>query len=514
VLEAILRADPALARYDAAKVRDAREDLRVADAEHIADGATRVLEAVTKRAAGVVRANPQQAQWLGAELIGENRSTWPAELFRRAGDLVAALRPIWVLSPDSVARSLPAPDPDGGMSCADVVIVDDAGNVGLPEVVAAIARAGQVVVGGDRQRMQPPDGMPSVLGAVAAVAGVRRLGRDHRARDARLSQPLLDCYPAGWESTPGTGGQPGLRLELVADGTGVPGPGEAIAVSPDAEVRRVVELVVQHATQRPERSLLVVTFGDRHAERIEAALRSQAAYRPELSRWLAEHWLESGRGESFLVRSARRSLGLERDVVIVTVGLARTPHGRVLHKFGSIDEPYGVASLLSALTRARWQSLLVCCFTADDLADERLRSDGARLLHRVLSAAEAAADDYPPPPGESTEAAVGGLVADLRDRLESAGLRVREGVVDAGWPIDLAVMDPDDAGRPAVAVDLDGDAYANRGWRERDRQRAERLERAGWAYCTVGALDLFRDPAAEVDRVREVWLRAGQEVGA
>ena len=59
-----------------------------------------------------------------------------------------------------------------------------------------------------------------------------------------------------------------------------------------------------------------------------------------------------------------------------------------------------------------------------------------------------------------------------------------------------------------VAVDLDGPAFAARPARERERQRPERWERAGWTYCKVSALDLYRDAALEVQRIRDAWERA------
>jgi hypothetical protein len=59
-----------------------------------------------------------------------------------------------------------------------------------------------------------------------------------------------------------------------------------------------------------------------------------------------------------------------------------------------------------------------------------------------------------------------------------------------------------------VAVDLDGPAFASRPARERERQRPERWERAGWRYCKVSALDLYRDAALEVQRIRDAWERA------
>jgi hypothetical protein len=59
-----------------------------------------------------------------------------------------------------------------------------------------------------------------------------------------------------------------------------------------------------------------------------------------------------------------------------------------------------------------------------------------------------------------------------------------------------------------LAVDLDGPRYAARTIRERDRQRGEQLVQAGWVHHRVSAIDVFRDPAGEVERIRRAWIRA------
>jgi REase_MTES_1575 len=176
----------------------------------------------------------------------------------------------------------------------------------------------------------------------------------------------------------------------------------------------------------------------------------------------------------------------------------------VLHRFGVLDGDKGAAALTTAISRARGRTTVVCCFTADDLIVDRLRTAGARLLRDVLLAA-----------GGKGTASVGrvssatdGLVTDLRDRLAAAGLPVQVRVGDGSWPLDLAVADPRVPGRMLVAVDLDGPAFASRACRERERSRPARWERAGWAYCKVSALDLFSDPALEVARIRDAWTAA------
>ncbi|HEX2809650.1 MAG TPA: hypothetical protein VHN80_26090, partial [Kineosporiaceae bacterium] len=43
----------------------------------------------------------------------------------------------------------------------------------------------------------------------------------------------------------------------------------------------------------------------------------------------------------------------------------------------------------------------------------------------------------------------------------------------------------------------------------RDCLRRESFERAGWTYVRVAAMDLFCDPAGEVQRIRRAWRAAG-----
>jgi hypothetical protein len=150
---------------------------------------------------------------------------------------------------------------------------------------------------------------------------------------------------------------------------------------------------------------------------------------------------------------------------------------------------------------------VVCCFTADDLIVDRLRTAGARLLRDVLLAAGGRASGSAGRSSSTTD----GLVTDLRDRLTGAGMPVQLRVGDGGWPLDIAVADPRVPGRMLVAVDVDGPAFSSRACRERERNRPLRWERAGWVYCKVSALDLFNDPALEVARIKEAWERAMAE---
>ncbi|HVN11787.1 MAG TPA: hypothetical protein VMT69_06820, partial [Kineosporiaceae bacterium] len=504
VLEALIRSDGRLARHEQDGVGALVDRLREEHTRSVAGARRRVRHAVEARAREAAADHPEQARWLLSEVHRGHRSQWPGDLFQQAGEVVAALRPVWVMSPDAAARLLP---PAGAPGHLDVVVVDDAGQVGFPEAAAALVRGRQVLVAGDRRRLPPATGGPCVLEVVAALAGVHRLHRDHRTRDGRLLAPLLADYP-GWTVTPGVAARSPLEFEHVREGTGVAAPGEEVAVSPDAEVLRVVDLVTEHAVRRPGESLVVVTLGLRHAARIEQALRAEVPHRPELARWLDVHWT-GGISEPFLVRPVHRIAGIERDAVLVSVGLARTPHGRVLHRFGVLDGRHGRACLVAALSRARRRTTLICAFRAEDISIERVRSDGARLLRHVLEVVTAPATRH----GEDGDRrAPDALVADLARRLREAGLPVTASLPAPDRPLDLAVASALDPARMLLAVDVDVPAHARLASVDlRERQRRAAFERSGWRYLRVAAMDLFCDPDREVARIVHAWRAIGGE---
>lgn len=502
VRDTIVHSDERLAGHDPQALRAAAENLREAERARIAAGSALVRTAVTHRAAKVVAARPEQIRVLRTWLTRDDPRLRLADLVRRCGDVLSALTPVWVMSPDTVAACL-APAEPSVSPVVDTVVVDDAGHIGLPEVVAALARGGQVIVAGDRRRLAPPDGSRSVVESLAPFSTVCRLDRDHRSIDGRMLLPLAPRYPEGWQQTPGTGVRAPLFLEAVENGIAIPPPGEELPVSADSEVARVIDLVERHALEHPDDSLIVITLSERHAERIEEALRIELPDRPVLAHWLSGQ-RRSGLAEPFTIRPVQRLLGIERDAAVVSIGLARTPHGRVLHRFGVLDGDKGAAALTTAVSRARHRTTVVCCFTADDLMVDRLRTAGSRLLRDVLLAAGGRLTSSTGRLPKVTDA----LVTDLHDRLAAAGLPVRSRIGDGSWPLDVAVADPRVPGRMLVAVDMDGPAFAFRNCRERERHRPDRWERAGWAYCRVSAMDLAADPDREVARVRQAMEAA------
>ena len=186
-----------------------------------------------------------------------------------------------------------------------------------------------------------------------------------------------------------------MRLEPV-EGAGVVQPGEEAIESTEAEVDRVVELVLEHARTRPQESLGVIALGIKHAHRIEEALRRALTGAEGVGGFFDED-----PPERFFVKNLERVQGDERDAIILSIGYGKTPHGRVLHRFGPLNLEGGERRLNVAITRSRRRMTVVSSLVAADLDPSRLKARGAVMLRDFLAYAESSATVLPSAPGRA-----------------------------------------------------------------------------------------------------------------
>ena len=522
--EEVALRDPRVAAHDGRALTRSVGEFAEADRAVVGANADRVRVAGADRVADVVREHPEQETYLRAEGARARRLAPLRDLVTRCPDLVTAVRPCWVMSPLVVASVLPPGQ------WFDVVVFDEASQVPPAEAVSAISRARQVVVAGDSRQLPPTsffttatdgdpaavgadealtEGVESILDVLAAALPSRRLSWHYRSLDERLiAFANAEVYEGSLVTFPGTGIDPVVRLVRV-QGQGIIGEGESALETTPTEVDRVVELVLEHARSWPHRSLGVIALGIIHATRVEEALRHALAGADDDV--LA--FFDEDRPEPFFVKNLERVQGDERDDIVLTVGYGKTPHGRVLHRFGPLNLEGGERRLNVAITRARRSMTVVSAIAADDLDPARLRARGAVMLRDFLSYAaggplpgvpadgSTGSDAVPAAPVAGTRSVV---LADLARRLRGHGLVVHEDVGSSADPVDLAVEDPMHAGRMVLAVESDGPQYAAmRTTRDRDRLRAEQLERLGWRHVRVWSTDVFRDPARDVSRILE-----------
>ena len=304
-------------------------------------------------------------------------------------------------------------------------------------------------------------------------------------------------YEGVVEAVPAPPGVGRLSLEVV-DGRGMPAPGQTAVETVSEEVERVVDLVIDRALTRPEQSLGVIALNARHADAVRSAITQAAAGSAAL-----EEFFSPSAPEPFMVVDLSQARSLNRDHIILTVGYAKTPHGRTIHSFSSVADHAGMVGLVEALCSSRGRTEVISCLAAGDIDPERLHAPGARLLREVLARAE-----------HSSEAAASAgrmpdrLLVDLAERLWRKGLSVvpRYGV-EGGVRIPLAIGHSDFPDELLVAVLTDDAEYvAEPSLRRRDRHRVERLEQRGWRVHMAFSVGVFVDPEAEAAAIEELVI--------
>jgi very-short-patch-repair endonuclease len=277
------------------------------------------------------------------------------------------------------------------------------------------------------------------------------------------------------------------------------------------EVRRVVELVLDHAERelrKPDpaqrRSLGVIALGIPHARRIESAIERALEDRGNL-----EDFFDPAAPERFFVKNLERVQGDERDVIILTLGVAPDrAGGRVpLTRFGPLNNrEHGYRRLNVAITRARYRMILVSSFAHTAIDSSKEMSRGIELLRYYV--------EYAGKGGRLPEAARGGeapdeFEADVAAALSSNNVKTVPQWGASGDRIDLVAQHPREPGRYVLAIECDGPSYQGAPTaRDRDRLRQQQLEALGWRFHRVWSTDWFTRRDQEVRRALTAYEAA------
>ena len=496
-LEHVLRSDRALLGANTAVVDRLERDFRLVDEAHAAAaGPLLAAQLATQWRIGLVD-HADEADALKRALKDGVSAT---HVLQAAPTLMRTLAPVWLASPYDVPR-IP------GDEDFDVVVVADAASLALAEATPALRRARQVVVFGDPvtqkptpfrvaagelsedDRLEAEDAEPfdsvSVFERLAELVPIATLTRSYRAGGEDLAELVNDAFYGGeLSSLPWAGsylGRGSLSVDYVEGGTGVPDPVTGAVESPDAEVARVVTLVVEHAVNRGQESLMVVTASTRHAARIRAAVEAAFAGRSDVADFVSRDT-----AEPFAVLSLEESVAESRDRVVFSLGFGLTRHGRVLSDFGDLSTPDGDRLLTVGMTRARRSMVIVSSIRPSSFDDGRLEH-GAATLMSILGGLAARQRDA--------------RLEDLADPLTRSLARElrRLGVaVDVDYRGLLPLVAQHDG--KAVVVESDPETVAD-SLREALRLRPQILRRLGWHYVRVHSFDLYSDPASVAERI-------------
>jgi very-short-patch-repair endonuclease len=304
---------------------------------------------------------------------------------------------------------------------------------------------------------------------------------------------------------PGVGGSRVLRYVPVPWQPG------ADTNGPAPEVDAVVDLILQHARERPHESLGVITMGIRHRDKIEERLRQHLSQDPHLADELAEFFDES-RDERFFVKNLERVQGDERDAIILSIGYGKNDHGHLPYRFGPLLSEGGERRLNVAVTRAKSRITLVSSFSSHDMDPERSGAEGVKLLRQYLQYVESDGTNL----GDQIldKPALNPFEVDVRDTLLRHGLKLTAQYGTSGYWIDFAVQHPLQPGHYILAIECDGATYhSSQSARDRDRLRQEQLERQGWRFHRIWSTEWFHDKDACAQKVIAAYHHALDDPG-
>jgi KaiC/GvpD/RAD55 family RecA-like ATPase len=428
------------------------------------------------------------------------------KLVEEAGKAMQAIKPVWMMSPMSIANYLPP-----GAIDFDLVIFDEASQVRPVDAIGAIARGKQLVVVGDTRQLPPTSffdklntdieeeenvtaDMQSILGMCDGQGAPTRMLKWHyRSQHESLItlsnhefyEDKLVIFPS-----PGSRQNLGLRFHHLPQAVYDRGKTRTNGL----EAKAVAKAVIAHAGQNPNQSLGVVAFSTAQAQAIQAALETERKASPA-----TESYFTGRPDEPFFIKNLENVQGDERDVILISIGYGRTEDGKVPMNFGPLNNEGGERRLNVLITRAKMRCEVFTNITSEDIKVTESARFGIRALKSFLYFAQYAKFDKP-------EAVMANEIRPFEEeiaaQLTKAGHVVRNKVGSPGFYLDLAILDPENPGRYMLGLICDGKAYDSAASAtDRDRLRTQVLELFGWNLYQVWSADWYRNPVRELNRL-------------
>ena len=450
--------------------------------------------------------------------FGRKRGHLPIrQLMLQAGNAIQAIKPVFMMSPMSIATYLPP-----GSVNFDLVVFDEASQVRPVDALGALMRADQAVVVGDSRQLPPTRffdivtqsdddddddsavaDMESILGLFSAEGAPDRMLRWHyRSRhESLIAVSNREFYENGlvvFPSPDSSRESIGLKYHHLPDTQYDRGRSSTNR----KEAAAVAEHVMEHARRSPGLTLGVAAFSSAQREAVQDELERLRRQDPSCETFFNDH-----PEEPFFVKNLENVQGDERDVIFISIGYGRDAGGRVAMNFGPLTSEGGERRLNVLITRAKRRCHVFTNLRAADIDLNRTSSRGARALKTFLAYAETGVleDVF----GESGREIDSPFQRAVAGKLRSRGYDIHEEVATGGKFIDLAVVDPEHAGRYILGIECDGAYYhSSRSARDRDRLREQHLRNLDWRLYRIWSTDWFHNPERELNRAVEAIERA------
>ena len=423
-------------------------------------------------------------------------------------NIAKTLKPCWMMSPLSVSQYI-----DPNVIHFDVLIFDEASQLRTEDVVSSIIRSDQVIVIGDRKQLPPTSffstgdneediddendaSYESILDECSNFMFGRTLKWHYRSQDERLiAFSNLHFYDSQLVTFPNPIQNPdlGVWFEHVPDGVYDRGGRR----DNQREAAIVAQLVLKHVQQSSNQSLGIIAFSEAQADAIQEQIEILGGNYPNLEDFCRDN------SPQFFLKALENVQGDERDVILLSVGYARDPQGKLSLNFGPLNKKGGERRLNVAVTRAKSKITLVSSILAGDIDITRTQSEGVRLLRDYLEYAASGGERLQ---GNSYTDSLhfdSPFEEDVYHTIRQHSLLqeyiIRTQVGCSGYRIDLAIAHNSRPGEFLLGIECDGASYHSSSTaRDRDRLRQQVLERLGWRIHRIWSTEWFRNKPEQI----------------
>ena len=445
------------------------------------------------------------------------------KLVEEAGNAIQRFKPVFLMSPISVAQYLPP-----GKLGFDLCIIDEASQVRPEDALGAIARCKQLVVVGDNKQLPPTSFFNRIMGddddsyeeevinsrvdgvRAAAVRDIdsildlcsrfpeRMLRWHYRSEHPSLIatsnrnfyQNKLMLPPSVF--TKAGDYDSGLIFHRVKEG----GYERGKTARNEIEAEDVAQAVLRHARKSPHLSLGIGTFSVAQRDAIRDRLEYLAAHNPDLDAFIRL----GAHDEAVFIKNLENIQGDERDVIFISIGYGRDRDGRLTQQFGPVGRDGGERRLNVLITRARKRCEVFSSLVAEDIKSDGVPKPGVAALKEFLKLAK---DGYTDLPSETHRGFDSDFEESVALAISELGYKLHPQVGMAGFFVDLGVLDPRNPDRYLLGVECDGAAYHSSIYaRDRDRLRQQILEARGWKIHRIWSTDWFYRQDREIDKLK------------
>ena len=466
--------------------------------------------------------------------IIESKRKWNLNKFidRYGYELFKGVR-VWLLTPEVVSEILPME-----MGIFDLLIFDEASQMYVEKGIPSIFRAKKVVVAGDHKQLRPSslgtgrmdfesdeEDLDDYVGAALEEESLLDLAR------ARYDSILLNFhYRSRYEELIAFSNYAFYGGRLYVSPNVIEPPRPPIEVfrvdglwenkSNKAEAEKVLMLLKEFfATRKENETIGVITFNASQRDLINDLLDEECGKDAAFGKTVTEETnrFDNGEDTGLFIKNIESVQGDERDVIIFSIGYAKNSEGKLMQRFGWLNNRGGENRLNVAVSRAKKKIMIVRSFEPDDLQVEEVKNEGPRILKKYLQYADAISngereladsilqsfgDSRWDAPREFDSSKIADRVFNI---LVRKGYTIERDVGIGGYTIDLAVKQND---RFILGIECDSRLYEmSSSTRERDYHRQKYLESRGWKIHRVWTPGMWKNPDKEISRIVEAIER-------